>query len=869
MNYLNADRWNRVKIYFFLGLTFLFAQTAIAQDHITITGKILDAKTGQPLPFATVIYTGDATVGTTTDFDGLYTLESKWGTDSIQASFVGYRSETVAINLTLAKQELNFRLSEEGITLAMAEVTAQKHKYSKKDNPAVELIRKVIDSKAKNRIQSQDFFEYDKYEKMELALNNITDQFREKKSLKNFQFLFENMDTSKLNGKPFLPIYLREAASKVYYRKNPAQEKEYRSGVKVTEFDQWVSTDNMSLLTDRLYQKIDIYDDNIFMLSKIFISPISSSAGVAFYRYYIMDTIQYNGMEVIDLAFMPADKQAIGFKGDLYILNDSTNAVVKAEIGITAEANINWVNDLLLVQEFEHRDSFWTLSKDEIVMDFALNKKSNGLFGKRTVMYNNFIFNKPEDNSIYTGSTDVVETNDAYLKGDAFWATARQQPLSKQEAGIYVMADSIKQVPTFKRAMNVLSLVVSGYWKFDKMDMGPVGAFYSFNDVEGFRLRFGGNTTAQFSKKVQLAGYAAYGFRDQKFKFAGSILYSLRQLNDYHKFPKHNVKLSYQHETNFVGQNLEFVTEDNFLLSFKRGNASKLLFIDSYTAEYFRETRENISYSLGFMNQKQSPLGSLKFNYFSSGNPENIASLNSLTISEFQTSLRWAPNQQFVEGHNYRKPIFNRSPIFTLKYNYGIKGLLGGEYQYHKLYVDAFKRFFLPIVGMTDVTLEGGKVFSGGMPYYLLFIPRGNQTYSYQNRAYNLMNYLEFTSDTYVGWHVQHYFNGFIFNKVPLLKKLKLREVITFKGMWGSLSDKNNPTINKSLIQFIENSAGQVETLTFTNQPYMEASVGVSNIFKIGRIDFVKRLNYLDAPNVPVLFGSKGLGIRIKLGFEF
>lgn len=850
-----------------IGSYLLLSILAFGQDHLTITGTITDAKTGEPLPFATVVYAGNESVGTTTDFDGIYILDSKWGTDSIQAAFVGYQSQTVAIDKNAKKQEINFKLQEEGFMLVTAEVSAKKQKYRRKGNPAVDLMKKVIANKGKNRMQSQDFFEYEKYEKMELSLNNITDEFRQKKQLKNFQFLFDYVDTSAMNGKPFLPIYIRETASEVYYRKNPAHEKEYRNGIKVTEFDKWVNTDNMSLLTDRLYQKIDIYDDNIFMMSKNFISPLSDFAGNAFYRYYIIDTIQYNGMEVIDMAFMPVNKQDIGFKGNMYILNDSTHAVVKAELGITKEANINWVNELLLIQEFEHRDSFWILSRDEITIDFALSKKANGLFGKRTVMYNNHVFNQERASAVYAGTVDIIDADDVYRKPDVYWSEMRQEPLSRGEAGIYEMADSLQHVPAFKRTMNVLSVLFTGYWNFNKVEMGPVGAFYSFNPVEGFRLRFGGTTTTRFNPKLQLEGYAAYGFKDKKFKYAGSLLYSLR--GDFNKFPMHNIRLSYQKETNFVGQKLDFVVEDNFLLSFKRGDASKMLFLNTYMAEYFYETNQDLAFTLGFKNQRQTPLGTLNFNYFSPENPENILSLNDIKISEFKAKIRWAPNQQFIQGHNYRSPIYNRSPIFTVEYKYGAKGLLGGQYQYHKLYADVFKRFYIPFLGMTNVILEGGKVWSNGMPYYLLFIPRANQTFSYKHRSYNLMNYLEFASDTYLGWNIEHYFNGFIFNKIPLLKRLKLREVITFKGVWGNLSDKNNPNITKDLIQFIENANGQVETTTLRSKPYMEASVGVLNIFKVGRIDLVKRLTYLDAPNVPVLFGSKGLGIRFMLRFEF
>lgn len=839
----------------------------MSQNHLTISGTITDANTGEPLPFATVVFVGNESVGTTSDFDGSYLLESKWGTDSIEVSFVGYELKRVAIQRKQKRQIINFQLKDAGLTLITAEVKAKKQRYRRKNNPAVALMKQVIANKDKNRIQSQDFYEYDKYEKMELSLNNITDEFRQKKQFKNFQFLFNYVDTSQLNGKPYLPMYIRETASNVYYRKNPQREKEFRNGIKVTEFDNWISTDNMALLTDRLYQKIDIYDNNIYMMSQNFVSPLSDFAGNAFYRYYILDTISYNNRAVINLAFMPANKRDIGFKGNLYILNDSTHAVAKAVFSITKEANLNWVNDMQLVQEFEPRDSFWILTKDEIIIDFALSKKSNGLFGKRSVHYDNHVFNRERDKSVYAGTVNVIDADDVYNKGDAFWKAARLEPLSIKEKGIYEMTDSLQQMPAFKRVMNVFSVLITGFWNFDKLKLGPVGAFYSFNEVEGFRLRFGGATTTLFDPRLQLEGYLAYGFRDQKFKYGGAVLYSFN--NDFKKYPQHHLQLSYQQETNFVGQKLDFVTEDNFLLSFKRGDVSKMLFLENFKVEYLYETNQDIALTLKFNRQQQTPLGSLRFNYFPPQDAENILSLNHLKISEFSAKLRWAPNQQFIRGHNSRSPIYNRYPIMTVAYSLGAKGVLGGAYGYHKLEAEIFKRFHYPFLGMTNVVIEGGKVWSKGLPYYLLFIPKANQTFSYKHRSYNLMNYLEFTSDAYLGWNVEHHFNGFFFNKIPLLKKLNLREVISFKGVWGSLSDQNNPNKNRELIQFIQNEAGQTETFTLDRLPYMEASVGILNIFKVARIDVVKRLNYLDAPNVPVMFGSKGLGIRMKVGFSF
>lgn len=629
--------------------------------------------------------------------------------------------------------------------------------------------------------------------------------------------------------------------------------------------EEYFDSDNLATLTDILYQNVDIYDNNVTMLGLQFISPLSPASN-AFYRFYIIDTIEYNGMEVIDLAFMPVNKQDIGFKGDLYILNDSTYAVVKADFGISEKINLNFVQDLKLVQEFSQQDSAWILAKDQVVADIALSKGSTGFFGTRTVMYRNYIFNQAREDAVYNGTENIIEDKGIYQRDSVFWAKVRHERLSKEEEGVYKMIDTLQRVPAFRRTLDIVTLLLAGYKNFGKWEMGPVGAFYSFNPVEGFRLRFGGMTTIDLLPKLKIEGYAAYGFKDHRWKYSGAVLYSFQ--DDFKKNPKHYFRLSHQHETSFVGQNLDFVVEDNFFLSFKRGDSDKMLFYDLWKGEYFFETRSKLSFGFNYEHKKQRPLGSLRFDFT---NPENNeqSSLASLTTSEVSAMLRFAPNEQFVQGKQFRLPMFNKYPVFTLRFAAGFDGLLGGDYDYQRLSLNIFKRFYLSIFGITDVELEGGKIFGNGIPYFLLDLPRANQTFAYQKRSYNLMNFLEFANDAYVSWKTEHFFNGFIFNKIPLLRKLKLREVITFKGVWGTLSDKNSPQKNPELIQFILDDEGKQQTFTLANKPYMEASIGVMNIFKFGRIDLMKRLTYLDNPNMPVLFGVKGLSIRGMVKFEF
>ena len=854
-------------IFFLFG--FFVSANLCAQDHIKITGEVIDASTQEPLPFATVSFVGKKNIGTTTDLDGKYILESRWGTDSIIASYVGYRSQTIALQPNQTKQTIIFKLESNSKTLKTVEIVAKKKRYRRKNNPAVALIKKVIANKDKNRMEGQDYFEYDKYEKMEFALNNFSDDiFEKRKVLRNFKFLKEYVDTSALNGKPYLPFYIREIASTVYYRKSPKAKKEYRKGVKMTGIEEWVDDQSLSALNDVLYQEVDIYKNNIYIFRQSFLSPINDALGNMFYRYYILDTIQYNGMEVIEMAFMPANKQDMGFKGNLYILNDSSYAIVKAELSFTKQVNINWINDIKIVQEFAKKGAAWVMIKDQIITDFALSQKSMGIFARRTVSYKNQKFNEPRDPSIYKVQGNLVDipANISHQDNE-FWNSVRHEPLSEKEEDIYQMVDTLKSIRPFRNTMHLITAFTSGYINAGKYEIGSLSTFFSYNDVEGFRTRFGGTTTPELWPKVQAEGYVAYGWKDRKVKYSGALTYSLHE--NFRANPRHFFKFSYVNDVKLVGQKFDFEYDDSFLFSFQRGNTSRMLQLQSFEINYFYDFLNDFSIKLSAISQNHRPLGSLQFNYSSSEFPNGLATVYDLDITNLQAHFRWAPNQKFVQGKNFRHPIYTRAPIFNFYYLKGLKGVLSGDYNYHKFEMDIFKRLFLPPFGYTDVILEGGKVWGTGVPYYLLLLPRANQTFTAQHRNFNMMNYMEFSNDFYLAWNFQHFFKGYILNKVPLLKRLKLREVVSFKGIWGQLSDQNNPDVNPEFIQFLKDDNGLVQTTSLAAKPYMEASVGIGNIFKFARIDFIKRFTYLDNPYVPELFGVRGLGVRFVGGFEF
>ncbi len=825
-----------------------------AQKTTVVRGKVIDAKTKEPLPFVNVYFEGKS-IGTNTDYNGEYEINTQWASGKLSASFVGYKKQTKNI-VTGKKQIVNFELVSNDVSLGEVEVIAKKKRYRNKNNPAVELIKRIIKNKNLNRKEALTYYQFSKYEKVEFDINNISEKFRNKKAFKKFQFIFDYVDTAEINGKPYLPVFLKETLSDVYYRKKPKSEKEYVSGAKMIGFHDYIDNDGVSYMIDNLYQEVDLYNNSINLLTNEFTSPLSPIAP-NIYKFRIIDTTNVNGYECINLAFQPRNKLDFAFKGNMYVTNDDRLALIKVDMRVTDDINLNFVNDLQIIQEFKYiNNQAWMLTKDVIIVDFTLaGKKGTGMFGKKTVTYNNFVFNKEIPDSIFSGLENKIYLEGSKERDELFWEENRITKLSKQEENIYLMVDSVQHVPAFKRTMDIIMLFVAGYWNFDKIDVGPVNTFYSFNDVEGFRLRLGGRTSDKFSKTLRLEGFGVYGFKDERFKYSAMATVSLNG-NPLKESPQHSIMAMYQRETNFPGMEMMFINEDNFLLSFKRGVADKIIYYDMFKVEHYLDWGNGISTTIGLKHMIQEPGGTLYFNY-------NDYTMENITSSEIYTTLRFAPNEKYYQGMNFRATILTRYPIFQLTYTQGLEGMLGADFQYSKFRFNFFKRFYLGPLGFTNFELEAGKVLGSGVPFPNLFIHRANQTYSYQIRSYNLMNFLEFVSDEYASVLIEHHFNGFILNKIPLIKHLKWRAIVTFKGIYGGVRDENNPEVTDGLMLFPTATDGTKTTYTLSDKPYIEVSAGVGNILKFFRVDIVKRVTYLDNPNV------QEYGIRARFKFDF
>ncbi|MDB5278425.1 MAG: hypothetical protein JWR61_3380 [Ferruginibacter sp.] len=846
---------NFTKIIFLLVLVILASATNIARAQTVIKGTITNSATHQPMPFVSVYFKGGK--GISSAEDGSYklsTINSKL--TQVEFSYGGYKKIVKEVE---AGKETVLDIEMEQPVMNAVVIKTKRGKYSNKDNPAVELIRKVIDNKDKNRISAYDFVQYQQYEKMELSLTNKPEKLMKNKLLKNYVFILDNQDTDKVAGKALVPVYLEETLSDKYFRKNPDKQKTFITGQKKVNFGEFVDNNGISSYVNKLYADIDVYENNITILTNQFLSPVAGSAPT-FYRFYIRDTVQEDGVQLVRLNFMPRNTSDLLFKGTLYVTLDGNYAVQKLNMSVSKNANLNWTRGLRIKQDFEKGvDGRYHLAMSNMLAEFAFSKNSDGgIMGERTVSFKNFVVNQPAADSIY--KRRELDPGDERPAGtDSFWTTNRHQPLTAIEAKVYSNIDSLQNMKSYRRFMDIATLVLAGYKNFGGYEVGPVNAFYSFNPVEGFRIRAGGRTTPNFSKRIYLENYLAYGFKDQKTKYFLSTAYSLNKKSIY-TFPMNYVKLSYQYDTKIPGQELQFVQEDNFLLSFKRGDNDKFLYNNIFKAEYVREFGKNISYTFGFKNWKQSPAGAITFD--KTVNNE-LVTVKDITTTELSAELRWAPHEQFYQGKVYRIPIFNKYPIFKLRYIAGIKGLFNSEYNYHNLNLNIFKRVYFSQLGYADFSAEGGYIF-GKLPYPLLTIHRANQTYAYQLNSFNLMNALEFISDHYASANMDYYFNGFILNKIPLVKKLKLREVASAKILYGGVRDENNPSTMQSYLDFPKNNTtGTSTTYALNSKPYVEVSVGLANIFKLFRVDLVKRLTYLDNP------GVSQWGIRSRVKFDF
>jgi len=847
---LKTGRW------LVLVLLLLIAGQLPGWAQTIVRGTVKDATSGDPMPFVSVAIKG-TTSGTTTDVQGNYELQTSEQAAKIQFTFLGYITETrdLAIGQT---QTINISLKESNKTLDEVVIKPKKEKYRNKNNPAVELIRRVIEHKKQNRMEHYDYVSYQEYEKMQVAINNTPEAIKKNFLFRKYKFVLDNVDTTKIAGKALLPVYLEENISQKYFRKSPEKKKVIITATKRINFDErYINNESITTYLKHLYQDVDLYENNVYVVTNSFLSPIADMSPT-FYKFYITDTVSADGIKLVELSLFPRNKNDLLFQGKLYVTLDGNYAVQKAVLGVNKDVNLNWVTSLDLTLDFERSaDGRYHPSKSNLLVNFGLFQGKKGLFGERSVTIRDFNMTDRIADSVFKGQ-ETVRADSSLNHSNDYWLQNRPDSLSAVEANTYRNMDSLNNMKSFKTLMWIGTTFLAGYNVNGPVEIGPLSTFYSFNPVEGFRLRFGGRTTTQFSKRFYTEAYGAYGFKDERWKFYLGGTYSINNKSIY-TYPLNYFRASFQRETSIPGQDLQFVQEDNLLLSFKRGINDKWMYNDILKLEYVYEFGDHMSVRAQYKNQKQEAAGGLDFIYADGSLKDTVQSYRN---SEVGLEWRWAPHEQFFQRKLYRTPIPNAYPIITVRFNAGVKGLFGGQYNYQAIRGNIYKRFYLSQLGLADVIIGGGYIF-GKVPYPLLDIAKANQTYAYQLQAYSLMNFLEFVSDRYVNLNIDYHMYGFIFNKIPLFKKLKLREVATFKLLYGGVRAENRPQNDPGLFRFPVDQYGRTTTYSLEKEPYMEVSVGVENILNLFRVDLVKRLSYLDHPYI------SDLGVRARINFDF
>lgn len=844
----------------FLMLTIFFSThyKLVAQSQsIVIRGEVVDSATREPIANVSVFFKDAG--GVRTDSMGHFALiaSKRFVNDThLQFSYVGYKSKSVDIKFSDSEQTINIALLSNGNSLKDVVVGDKRKKYRNKDNPAVELIRQVIAHREENRMSSYDYAQYTQYEKMVMSISNFSDKIKDSKFMQKYKFLLDNQDTTMVPGKSLVPVYLNEVSSQVYYEKDPPNTKKIIMGQHSVDFGEFIDSKGITGWLDKLYSNIDIYQNNFIIFTNQFLSPIANSAPT-FYKFFLGDTIVIDGIKQVQLSFQPRNSQDMLFRGTLFVTLDGRYAVQRVKMFSPNGINFNFLRGLRIQLDFTRRnDGKYLLTRSDLVGDFGIFKKGMGLYGERVVVYKNFEVNKKIPEAMFKGSSEIIQDSAANKDAD-FWLANRFDTLTEAESKTYQNIDSLTHMKTFRRTMDWLTFLFAGYKQIGPVEIGPANTFYSFNPVEGFRLRAGGRTTPRLSKRYYFEGYGAYGFKDKQWKYFGSATYSINDKSIY-QFPQNYLQVSYQRETQIPGQELQFVQESNLILSFKRGNNEKWLYNNLFKFDYVKEFQNHFSWDLNYTYWKQSPAGTLAFNY--ANKPILPLDQQYVKSSSLSATFRYAPHEVFYQGKVYRVPLIGKYPVFQLKYTAGIKGL-GGDYNYQNVTANIFKRFYLSQLGFADITLEGGYI-QGKLPYPLLQLPHANQTYAYQLTSYNLMNFLEFASDHYVSLMGDYYLNGLILNRIPLLRKLKWREVIEGKALWGGLRDENNPAKNPGQMLF-PTTNGIQSTFPLSNKPYFEGGFGIMNIFKVMRIDYIHRFTYLNHSDIPKD------GIRVLIVFSF
>ena len=834
------------------------ALPALAQQ--VLSGTVVDAKTGEKLPFVNVFYTGGK--GTRTDVDGRFTLRYQQG--KLRISFIGYKPETLPIKSP--QNNLIVRMEPLENSLSTAVVTGKKGKYSRKNNPAVELMKKVIAAKQQSDLHTHDYYSIDKYSKLTFAFNEVTDKVFEEGKFKRFPFLKEHVEVCNETGKLILPISVDETVTQLIYRKHPKSEKSIILGQRSDGINELFNTgDIVNTMLKDCFTDVNIYEDEVRLLQYPFISPVSTRSAISFYRYFIIDTLMVNNRDkCIRVDFTPNNPQDFGFSGSLYIMADSTYRVHKVDMGIPVRSDVNFVEDMRIIQEFHQLPTGeQVLVKDDMLVQLKIVKFLQKFQVKRSTEYRNFSFEPLPDRTFKFKGTTMTNAN-AQMQDDVFWETHRSDSLTKSENSLDKLIQKLERVKGFRPVLWIAKAFIENFVETSvnpkhpsKVDIGPINTMLTHNFVDGFRMRVSAQTTANLHKHLFLKGYLAYGFKDQKFKGMGEVTYSFNKKASLpREFPVNNLTFNYTRDVMSPSDKFMPTDKDNVFTSFKWTDVNHMMYYETYRLLWDREWANGVRFNIQARTSKDTPTAALFYQPLRSGALSTDATKYQPYLRTYDLTLgiKFQPGVTWINTKQRRIVANNDAPIISLNHTTGLYNFGATNYAYNFTEATAYKRVWLASWGKMDFTLKGGVQWNR-VPFPLLIMPAANLSYIIEDNTFNLIDNMEFLNDRYASLMFSWDMNGKILNRIPLIRRLKWREYIGCNVLWGTLSSKNNPYLTKNqydprLLHFpgrfdAEGNFTPLSHVMDKKKPYVEVIVGIHNIFKIFHIEYVHRLNYI------------------------
>ena len=851
---------------------------AVAQ---TVSGIVVDAKSGSPLPFVNVYYEGKG-VGAATDENGNFSVPYRKGWNILTISSVGFKKMEIPISGPI--ENLKVRLEVNSQTIKGVSIKGKRKKYDRKNNPAVELMRKVIAAKKHSDLRRHDYFSYQKYEKRTFALNEFTEKVFDDEHFKKLPFLKERVETCPETGKLILPISVDETFSKRIFKKDGNIDKTIVEGRNSTGLNEFFNTgDIATTMIEDVFTDVDIYDNNIHVLQSEFVSPLSSSSGISFYRYFIADTLDVDGIRCIEVTFTPNNSQDFGFNGSLYIMADSTYRVHKATLNLPHNNAVNFVSDMYVSQEFETLPTGeQVIVNDNMIVQISVIGSFTKFHIKRDTYYSNYSLEEiPEKEFKFLGKERLLA--DAMMKDNKYWNSVRPEPLTEKESTMDDFLKKMESTKGFKFVLFVAKAFIENFVetstdreKPSKVDIGPINTIFSQNFVDGFRLRMSAQTTANLNPHLFAKGYVAYGFKDHKWKGMGELTYSFNKKAYLpREFPVNNLTVTYQYDDASPSDIFMPTDKDNVFTSFRWTKVNHMNYVQKLRVLYEREWENGLRLTAQVKKESNEATAALFYQPLDgtgTPSPDKNLHINKFEMADVMIGLRFQPGATYINTKQRRIATNNDSPIFELNHTIGLKNVLGNDYTYNYTEAKVYKRLYLSSWGKIDTYVKGGIQWNK-VPFPLLIMPAANLSYIKERETFSLIDNMEFMNDRFVsimsGWDM----NGKILNRIPLIRKLKWREYIGFNMLWGTLTDKNNPFLAKnagdSRLFYFPGEFRKDGTFKYQsrvmdkNKPYFEVVAGIHNIFKILHVEYVRRLNYLDNPDIDKW------GIRIMLRMTF